>query len=152
MWHRLAGYTCIGIRFRRNLLYLSSGTSVHRIWKQQETTVYIVTEIFRQVTLPVRLPLSTWQPRSAYYITVQTTPRVSTQQSCHWEPRLINVLWKARRRWYGLGGSGSGYGTVKGSCERGNEPTGTTKCWEVIEWLHTTGTSRDGVRSMQLVT
>jgi hypothetical protein len=24
---------------------------------------------------------------------------------------------------------------VKGSCEHGNEPTGSIKCWEVLEWL-----------------
>jgi hypothetical protein len=23
-----------------------------------------------------------------------------------------------------------------GSCERGNEPSGFIKCWEIIEWLH----------------
>jgi hypothetical protein len=25
---------------------------------------------------------------------------------------------------------------VKGSCERGDEPPGTIKCWEVLEQLH----------------
>jgi hypothetical protein len=24
---------------------------------------------------------------------------------------------------------------VKGSCEHGNEPSGSVKCWEVLEWL-----------------
>jgi hypothetical protein len=24
----------------------------------------------------------------------------------------------------------------RGSCERGNEPSGSIKCWEVLEWLH----------------
>jgi hypothetical protein len=38
--------------------------------------------------------------------------------------------------WYGLDGSGSGQGPVEGSCEHGNEPLGSIKCWEVLEWLH----------------
>jgi hypothetical protein len=25
---------------------------------------------------------------------------------------------------------------VEGSCERGNEPSGSVKRWEVLEWLH----------------
>jgi hypothetical protein len=25
---------------------------------------------------------------------------------------------------------------VKGSCEGGNEPSGSIKRWEVLEWLH----------------
>jgi hypothetical protein len=29
--------------------------------------------------------------------------------------------------------SGSGYGPVEGSCERGNEPSGSIKRWEVLE-------------------
>jgi hypothetical protein len=24
----------------------------------------------------------------------------------------------------------------RGSCEHGNEPSGSIKCWEVLEWLH----------------
>jgi hypothetical protein len=35
--------------------------------------------------------------------------------------------------WYGLGGSG--LGPVEGSCEHGNEPSGSIKCWEVLESL-----------------
>jgi hypothetical protein len=27
-------------------------------------------------------------------------------------------------------------GTSEGSCERGNEPSGSIKCWDVLEWLH----------------
>jgi hypothetical protein len=27
-------------------------------------------------------------------------------------------------------------GTVKSSCEHGNEPLGFIKCWKVLEWLH----------------
>jgi hypothetical protein len=25
---------------------------------------------------------------------------------------------------------------VESSCERGNEPSGSIKCWETAEWLH----------------
>jgi hypothetical protein len=25
---------------------------------------------------------------------------------------------------------------VESSCERGNEPLGSIKCWETTEWLH----------------
>jgi hypothetical protein len=25
---------------------------------------------------------------------------------------------------------------VKGSCEHGTEPSGSIKCWEVLEWPH----------------
>jgi hypothetical protein len=38
--------------------------------------------------------------------------------------------------WYGLDRSGLGYGLVEGSCERGNEPSGSLKRWEVLELLH----------------
>jgi hypothetical protein len=24
----------------------------------------------------------------------------------------------------------------RGSCEHGNEPLGSIKCWEILEWLH----------------
>jgi hypothetical protein len=27
-------------------------------------------------------------------------------------------------------------GAVEGSCEHHNKPFGSTKCWEVLEWLH----------------
>jgi hypothetical protein len=35
--------------------------------------------------------------------------------------------------WSGLDRFGSGYGPVEGSCEHGNEPSGSIKCWEVLE-------------------
>jgi hypothetical protein len=37
--------------------------------------------------------------------------------------------------WYGLDRSGSGYGPVEGSCEYGNEPTGSIKFWDIPEQL-----------------
>jgi hypothetical protein len=33
--------------------------------------------------------------------------------------------------WIGLAQHGG-----KGSCERGNEPSDSKKCWEVFEWIH----------------
>jgi hypothetical protein len=38
--------------------------------------------------------------------------------------------------WWGLDRSGSGEGPVEGSYEVGNEPSGSMKRWEVLEWLH----------------
>jgi hypothetical protein len=32
--------------------------------------------------------------------------------------------------------SGSRQGPVEGSCEGGNKPSGSIKCWEILEWLH----------------
>jgi hypothetical protein len=37
--------------------------------------------------------------------------------------------------WCGLDLSGSGLGPVKGSCEHGDEPSGSIKCWEILEQL-----------------
>jgi hypothetical protein len=35
--------------------------------------------------------------------------------------------------WYGLGRSGSGYGSMDSYCEHGNEISGSIKYWEVLE-------------------
>jgi hypothetical protein len=35
--------------------------------------------------------------------------------------------------WYRLDRSSSGWGPVEGSCEHGKEPSGSIKCWEVVE-------------------
>jgi hypothetical protein len=35
--------------------------------------------------------------------------------------------------WYELDLSGSGYEPVEGSCEHPNEPSGSIKCWEILE-------------------
>jgi hypothetical protein len=42
------------------------------------------------------------------------------------------------RNWdveYGLDRAGSGEGQVAGCCECGNEPSGTIKCGEFLDWL-----------------
>jgi hypothetical protein len=38
---------------------------------------------------------------------------------------------------HGLDQSGSGYGQVAGSCVYGDEPSGSIKCGEFLEWLRT---------------
>jgi hypothetical protein len=35
--------------------------------------------------------------------------------------------------WYGQDRSDSGLGPVEGSCEHGNEPSGSIKFWEILE-------------------
>ena len=38
---------------------------------------------------------------------------------------------------YGLDGAGSGQGQVAGTCECGNEPSGSIKCGKFLDWLRT---------------
>jgi hypothetical protein len=40
-----------------------------------------------------------------------------------------NGSYRDRMGWYGLDRSGSGWGPVEGSCEHGNEPSGSIKRW-----------------------
>jgi hypothetical protein len=35
---------------------------------------------------------------------------------------------------YGLDSSSSRYGPAEGSCEHGNEPSDSIKCWDILEW------------------
>jgi hypothetical protein len=37
---------------------------------------------------------------------------------------------------YGLDWSGSGWGPAEGSCEHGNEPCGSIKYWDILEWVN----------------
>jgi hypothetical protein len=39
----------------------------------------------------------------------------------------------SRMGWYELDSPGSGQGPVKGSCDRGNEFSGSVKFWEMFE-------------------
>jgi hypothetical protein len=48
----------------------------------------------------------------------------------------IKIDLRDRMGWWGLDRSGSGSRPVEGSCEGGNEPSGSIKRWEVLEWLH----------------
>jgi hypothetical protein len=47
---------------------------------------------------------------------------------CRWED-----LKRDRIGWYGQDPSGSGQGPVEGSCEHGNDPSGSKECWEILE-------------------
>jgi hypothetical protein len=44
-----------------------------------------------------------------------------------------NIKIRNRTGWYARDSSGSGHGPVKGSFEHVNEPSGSIKCWEVLE-------------------
>ena len=39
--------------------------------------------------------------------------------------------------WYGLDRAGSGQGKLAGTCECGNEPSGSLKCGEFLDYLKT---------------
>jgi hypothetical protein len=63
-------------------------------------------------------------------------------------PEGKRPLGRQRRRWVDnikkdlrdgvlwTGSSGSGWGPVESACEHGNEPSGSIKSWEILEWLH----------------
>jgi len=38
---------------------------------------------------------------------------------------------------HGLDSSGSGYRQMAGTCKRSNEPSGSVKCGEFVDWLRT---------------
>jgi hypothetical protein len=60
------------------------------------------------------------------------------------EPEGKRQLRRPGRRWVdnikidviGIGWDGMGTIDLAGSCEHGNEPSGSIKCWQVLEWLH----------------
>jgi hypothetical protein len=65
----------------------------------------------------------------------------SQKESDHWEDQGVGgwtiLKWIFDRMgWYGLDRSDSGYGPVEDSCEHGNEPSGSIKYWELLEYLH----------------
>jgi hypothetical protein len=51
-----------------------------------------------------------------------------------WIESIKMDLLRDRIECCGLDWSGSGYVQVESSCERGNEPSGSIKCWESTEW------------------
>jgi hypothetical protein len=57
----------------------------------------------------------------------------------HWEELdvsrkiILRRILENRMGWNGLDSSGSGQRPVEGSCEHGNEPSGSIKCWEILE-------------------
>jgi hypothetical protein len=50
-----------------------------------------------------------------------------------WVDNVKMNVKRERMGWYGLDRSGPGQGPVEGSCEHGNETSGSIKCWEVLE-------------------
>jgi hypothetical protein len=46
--------------------------------------------------------------------------------------------------WCGLARSGSGYGPLDDSCEHGDEPSISIKCWGILEWLHNSRLLKEG--------
>jgi hypothetical protein len=51
----------------------------------------------------------------------------------------------------GLDSFGSGQGQVTGSCEHGNEPSGSIKCGKFLDQLSVLLASQEGLCSMELV-
>jgi hypothetical protein len=66
-----------------------------------------------------------------------------------WEENI--KMDKGNRVWgCGLDSLGSGYGYVAGTCEHGNEPSGSIKCREILDYLSVLLDSQDGLYSMEL--
>jgi hypothetical protein len=56
------------------------------------------------------------------------------RHSCRWEDNIkMDLIY--RMGLYGLDSSSSGYELVEECCEHGNEPSGSTKYCQVLEWL-----------------
>jgi len=54
-----------------------------------------------------------------------------------WEDNIKMDLEEEGCGGYGLDRAGSGYGQVAGTCECGNEPSGSIKCGVFLDWLRT---------------
>jgi hypothetical protein len=68
------------------------------------------------------------QKRNAYRrILVGKRPLGRLQHK--WADNIKMDFKRGRMGWYGLDRPGSGQGLVVGSCEHGNEPSGSIKCW-----------------------
>ena len=57
-------------------------------------------------------------------------PGINGRIIIRWNFRMCDVR-------YGLDRSGSGQGQVAGTCECGNEPSGSIQCGEFLDWLRT---------------
>jgi hypothetical protein len=66
-----------------------------------------------------------------YWWESQKEKRLLGTQKRRWMDNINTDLTRYRIGWYGLDRSGSRYGTVEGSCEQGNEPSGSIKSWEI---------------------
>jgi hypothetical protein len=73
--------------------------------------------------------------RNAYRILVGKPEgkRPLGRPRCRWVDNIKMDLKRDRMGWYGLHSSGSGQEPVEGSCEHGNEPSGSIKFWYVLE-------------------
>jgi hypothetical protein len=52
---------------------------------------------------------------------------------CRWDDNIEMDLKEIGWSWHGLHLAGSEYGPVEDSCEHGNEPPDSIKCWEILE-------------------
>jgi hypothetical protein len=79
-----------------------------------------------------------WETRNAYGILVGKSEgkRPLGRPRHRWVDDIQMDHKRDRMGWYGLDRTGSGYGPVEGSFEHGDEPSGSIKHWEVLEWLH----------------
>jgi hypothetical protein len=77
------------------------------------------------------------EKRNAYRILVG-----NPEGKHHWEDQDVGgwtILKLILERWDGMVGIQSIWlriGPVEGSCEGGNEASGSIKRWEILEWLH----------------
>jgi len=73
--------------------------------------------------------------RYAYRIFVGKVRRPLGRPRHRWKDNIAidfqEIRWGGRR----LDSSGSGDGQVAGSCKHHNEPSGSTKCGELLDWL-----------------
>jgi hypothetical protein len=59
------------------------------------------------------------------------------RRSYRWEDNIKMDLQKVGYEQYELDRAGSGLGQLAGNCECGNEPSGSVKCGEFLDWLRT---------------
>jgi hypothetical protein len=67
-----------------------------------------------------------------------------------WKRNVEVDVKRNRIVWYGLDSSGSGWGSVEGSCENSNEPLGSIKCWEIHKVAEQLAASQGGLISIEL--
>jgi hypothetical protein len=75
-----------------------------------------------------------WEKRNAYRILMEKPEGKRPLQRPRY--RWVDNIKMERMGWYGLDLSGSGQVPVEGSCEHSNEPLGSIKCWEILEYLY----------------
>jgi hypothetical protein len=78
-----------------------------------------------------------WE-KNAYRILVGKPERKRPlgRSTRRWVGNIKTDLKRDRMGWCGLARSGAGLGSVEGSFEHGNEPSGFINCWQVPEWLY----------------